>query len=52
MRTLWICCCSYPGVEGIMLWGFWNEEIWKPDSSLVDGPDLIVSEYTFSMEVV
>ena len=36
-------CYSHPGVDGIMLWGFWDEEIWKPDSSLVDGEHLVVS---------
>ena len=34
---------SRPEIDGILLWGFWNEEHSKPDAALFDGPDLTVS---------
>ncbi|CAH1253936.1 Hypp1279 [Branchiostoma lanceolatum] len=35
---------SHPAVEGIMLWGFWNETHWKPHASLVDGDNFEINE--------
>ncbi|XP_078686187.1 uncharacterized protein LOC144918926 [Branchiostoma floridae x Branchiostoma belcheri] len=35
---------SHPAVEGIMLWGFWNETHWKPHASLVDGGNFEINE--------
>ena len=30
---------GHPSVEGILLWGFWEGAISKPDVALVDGTD-------------
>ncbi|ELT96446.1 hypothetical protein CAPTEDRAFT_102428, partial [Capitella teleta] len=32
---------SHPSVEGIVIWGFWNEGISQPGASLVDGQDFV-----------
>ncbi|ELT91832.1 hypothetical protein CAPTEDRAFT_194144 [Capitella teleta] len=32
---------SHPAVEGIVIWGFWDQGISQPDASLVDGPDFV-----------
>lgn len=34
---------SHPAVEGIILWGFWDGRIWKPEMPLYEGPDVTVS---------
>ena len=39
---------SRPEIQGILLWGFWNEEHSKPDAALFDGPDLTVSAIIYS----
>ena len=37
---------SHPAVEGVILWGFWDE-FSDPDSSLVNGNYFYVSTLTF-----
>lgn len=34
---------SDPNIEGILLWGFWDQAHWKPNASLVDGNDFVVN---------
>ncbi|XP_046370598.2 endo-1,4-beta-xylanase 3-like [Haliotis rufescens] len=35
---------SHPDVEGIILWGFWDEYHWRgPDAALVDGPQFNIN---------
>ena len=34
---------SLPSVEGILLWGFWDQAHSKPDAALVEGPDVQVN---------
>ena len=28
---------SDPGIEGIILWGFWDQSHWRPNAALVEG---------------
>ena len=34
---------SHEGVEGIMLWGFWDQAHSKPEAALAGGPEVTVS---------
>ena len=34
---------SRPEIEGVLLWGFWDQAHSKPDAALFEGPDLTVS---------
>ena len=34
---------SHEGVEGIMLWGFWDQAHSKPEAALAEGPEVTVS---------
>ena len=34
---------STPAIEGVLLWGFWDQAHSKPDAALFEGPDLTVS---------
>ena len=34
---------SHASVEGIMLWGFWDQAHWRPDAALVNGDNFDVS---------
>ena len=33
---------SRPEIEGIMLWGFWDQNMWKPGAALWEGDDILV----------
>ncbi|MEO0630462.1 MAG: endo-1,4-beta-xylanase, partial [Planctomycetota bacterium] len=33
-RDVLITAYSYPGVEGVLLWGFWADRHWRPDAAL------------------
>ena len=33
---------SNPNIEGLLLWGFWDEAHSKPDAALVNGYDFVV----------
>ena len=33
---------SHEAVEGILLWGFWDQAHWRPECALAEGPDVIV----------
>ncbi|XP_066273254.1 uncharacterized protein [Branchiostoma lanceolatum] len=35
---------SHPGVEGVLLWGFWDQAHWKPDAALVNGDNFQINE--------
>ena len=35
---------SHEGVEGIMLWGFWDQAHSKPEAALAEGPEVTVSK--------
>eukprot|EP00058_Branchiostoma_floridae_P015822 XP_002601310.1 hypothetical protein BRAFLDRAFT_81351 [Branchiostoma floridae] len=35
---------SHPAVEGVLLWGFWNETHWRSHASLVDGDNFEINE--------
>ncbi|XP_035665880.1 endo-1,4-beta-xylanase 1-like [Branchiostoma floridae] len=35
---------SHPGVEGVLLWGFWDQSHWKPDAALVNGDSFQINE--------
>ena len=37
---------SHEVVEGIMLWGFWDQAHWRPEAALANGPDVIVCTQT------
>ena len=34
---------SHPNIEGIMLWGFWDQRHWKPDAALAEGESVTVN---------
>ena len=34
---------SRPEIGGVMLWGFWDQQHWKPDAALWEGDDIEVS---------
>ena len=34
---------SHPAIEGIILWGYWDGRIWKPEMPLYEGPDVTVT---------
>ena len=37
-------CFSHPAVEGVLLWGFWDQKMFKGKNwSLFDGPAVTVS---------
>ncbi|CAH1253918.1 Hypp1271 [Branchiostoma lanceolatum] len=33
-----------PAVEGVLLWGFWDQSHWKPDAALVNGDNFQINE--------
>ena len=33
---------SHPGVEGVLLWGFWDRAHWRPNAALVNGDNFAV----------
>ncbi|XP_064610905.1 uncharacterized protein LOC135475094 [Liolophura sinensis] len=35
---------SHPAVEGILIWGFWNEDHWRPDAAFVEGDGFTLTE--------
>ncbi|CAH1789624.1 unnamed protein product [Owenia fusiformis] len=39
-EKLWRFMFSHPSVDGIMLWGFWDQAHSKPQAALVEGNDL------------
>lgn len=39
---------SHPSVEGILTWGFWNEDHWRPDAAFVEGDGFTVNVIKFS----
>ncbi|ELT99830.1 hypothetical protein CAPTEDRAFT_180458 [Capitella teleta] len=30
---------AHPGVEGVMFWGFWDKDHWRPRAAIVEGDD-------------
>ena len=34
---------SHPAVEGVLLWGFWDQILWLDASKLAEGPNVTVS---------
>lgn len=34
---------SHPAVHGIIIWGFWDQDVGEPTASLVEGADFVVS---------
>ena len=46
MSWLFLCFHSHPAVEGIILWGFWDEKMYKgKNMSLFEGPNLTVRTF-------
>ncbi|XP_019627089.1 PREDICTED: uncharacterized protein LOC109471978 [Branchiostoma belcheri] len=35
---------SHPAVEGVLLWGFWDQSHWKPDAAIVNGDNFQINE--------
>lgn len=35
---------SHEGVEGVLMWGFWDKAHWKPDAAIVNGDDFVVNK--------
>ena len=35
---------SHEGVEGVLMWGFWDKAHWKPDAALVNGDDFVINK--------
>ena len=33
---------SHEAIEGILLWGFWDQAHWRPECALAEGPDVTV----------
>lgn len=33
---------SHPGVNGVLLWGFWDQQLWLPNASLFEGHNITV----------
>ena len=38
---------SHPSVKGVLLWGFWDGQIWEKDAPLFNGPNLTVPDFSF-----
>ena len=34
---------SHEGVQGVLMWGFWDQAHWKPDAALVNGDNFVVN---------
>ena len=34
---------SHPAVEGVILWGFWDQRHWRPEAAIATGNDVKVS---------
>ena len=34
---------SHPNVDGVLLWGFWDQKIFASSAALVNGKDFVVS---------
>ncbi|XP_035667840.1 endo-1,4-beta-xylanase 1-like [Branchiostoma floridae] len=35
---------SHPAVEGLLIWGFWDQAHWRPDAALVNGDNFQLNE--------
>ncbi|XP_066273255.1 anti-sigma-I factor RsgI6-like [Branchiostoma lanceolatum] len=35
---------SHPAVEGLLIWGFWNQSHWRPEAALVNGDNFKLNE--------
>jgi len=34
---------SHPAVKGILLWGFWDQQLYAPNAALFEGDDITVN---------
>ena len=34
---------SHEGVQGVLMWGFWDQAHWKPEAALVNGDNFVVN---------
>ena len=34
---------SHPGVQGVLMWGFWDQAHWKPEAALVNGDNFVLN---------
>jgi endo-1,4-beta-xylanase len=34
---------AHPSIEGVMMWGFWNKDHWRPAAAIVEGNNFKVS---------
>ena len=35
---------SHEGVEGVLMWGFWDKAHWKPNAAIVNGDDFVINK--------